>query len=55
MRFTPSSMEACLDFVAKIQPDNLKRMKKDLYLLKTYIEDLEQNSGSVIVTDESSN
>ncbi|RDX36452.1 hypothetical protein DZA50_05155 [Kangiella sp. HD9-110m-PIT-SAG07] len=49
---TKTAREACLEFVAKIQPENLKRMKNDLDQLKTFVKELEQSTGSVTVSDE---
>lgn len=44
--------ESCLEFVAKIRPENLKRMKNDIDKLQTYIKELKQRTGIVIISDK---
>ena len=52
MTLTKSALESCLEFVAKIQPENLKRMKHDFNLLKDYVTELEERTGNVTISDE---
>ncbi|AOE50264.1 SEL1-like repeat protein [Kangiella sediminilitoris] len=44
--------DRCLEFVAKIRPENLKRMKKDINQLQDYVEKQEQKKTSVIIKEE---
>lgn len=41
----------CLEFAAKIQPENLKRMKAGIDALEVYVQE-ERKKGSVIITEE---
>ncbi|MBD3653395.1 hypothetical protein [Kangiella sp.] len=41
----------CLEFAAKIQPENLKRMKASIDALEVYIQE-ERKKGTVIITEE---
>lgn len=41
----------CLEFAAKIQPENLKKMKAGIDLMEKYIQE-ERKKGTVIITEE---
>lgn len=41
----------CLEFAAKIQPENLKKMKAGIDLMEEYIQE-ERKKGTVIITEE---
>lgn len=41
----------CLEFIAKIQPENLKKMKANIDLMEEYIQE-ERKKGTVIITEE---
>ncbi|MCW9029773.1 MAG: hypothetical protein OQJ80_12630 [Kangiella sp.] len=41
----------CVEFVAKIQPENLKRMKANIDLMEEYIQQ-ERKKGTVIISEE---
>ncbi|RDX36451.1 hypothetical protein DZA50_05150 [Kangiella sp. HD9-110m-PIT-SAG07] len=43
----------CMDFAAKIRTENLLRMKNDINQLQSYVQELEQKTGTVTISDES--
>lgn len=48
----PSAREECLKFIAKIQPENMKKMKSQINQLEVYVSELELQAGSVTISEQ---